>query len=170
MIQPPSPPPPAPMRPVPPAPVLYARAATPVFAVTETKAGPGYLARALWFVFVGWWATGIVSAVAWLALVTIIGLPLGIYLVNRLPTVLTLRPRTSTVYTSTDGYGRTVSTVARLDQVHWVARGAWFLFVGWWLSGVVMTIGYALVLTIIGLPLGVMLFNRVPFVASLYRY
>ena len=170
MIQPPSPPPPAPMRSVPPAPVPYAPAATPAFAVTEAKAGPGYLVRALWFVLVGWWATGIVSAIAWLALVTIIGLPLGIYLINRLPTVLTLRPRTSIVYTWTDGYGRTASSVVRLEQVHWLARGVWFLFVGWWLSGLVMGLGYLLVLTIIGLPIGLMLFNRVPFAASLYRY
>jgi len=170
MIQPPTPPPPAPMRPVPPAPVPYAPAATPSFTVAETKDGPGYLVRALWFLLVGWWATAIVSALAWLALITIIGLPLGIYLVNRLPTVLTLRPRTSTVSTWTDADGRTMSTVVRLEQVPWPARGVWFVFVGWWASGLVMSLGYLLVLTIIGLPLGLMVFNRVPFVASLYRY
>ncbi len=126
--------------------------------------------RALWFVFVGWWLTGIVSTIAWLAMLTILGLPLGIWLINRIPTVLTLRPRTSYVYAWTDaqGYGRT--TRVAIDQPPWLVRGLWFLLVGWWASGIVMTIGYLLVLLIITLPLGLMVFNRVPFVASLYRY
>ena len=55
-------------------------------SVAEQKTGPGLLVRALWFVFIGWWLTGIVSAIAWFAMVTIIGLPLGIWLINRIPT------------------------------------------------------------------------------------
>lgn len=182
MTYPPSPPPsallpvppPAPLAPAAPvapvAPVAYARVAVPAFAVTEAKSGPGLLVRALWFVLVGWWATALVATLAWAALITIIGLPLGIWLVNRVPTVLTLRPRTSRVYTWTDAYGRQTFTMAAQDQPPWIARGLWFLLVGWWASGLAMAVGYGLVLTIIGLPLGLLVFNRVPFVASLYRY
>ena len=49
-------------------------------------------------------------------------------------------------------------------------RGIWFLLVGWWASAIVMAIGWALLLPIITIPIGLWLFNRVPFVASLYRY
>ena len=140
------------------------------FAVTEAKDGPAMWVRALWFVFVGWWLTGIVSFVAWLALVTIIGLPLGIWLINRIPTALTLRPRTSLVYAWTDAYGRTQTSIRAIEQPQWWIRGLWFLFVGWWLSGLVMLLGYMLVIMIVTLPLAVMVFNRVPFAASLYRY
>jgi len=45
--------------------------------------------RALWFVFVGWWATPIVVNSAWLLNVTVILLPIGIKLINLVPTVLT---------------------------------------------------------------------------------
>ncbi len=138
--------------------------------IAERKAGPGLLLRALWFVLVGWWLTGIVATVAWLAMITIIGLPLGIWLVNRVPTALTLRPRTSYVYATTDAYGRTTFTESAMDQPPWWARGLWFIFVGWWASAVVMGAGYVLCLLIITLPVGLLLFNRVPFVASLYRY
>lgn len=96
--------------------------------------------RALWFVVVGWWLTAIVSILAWFAMVTIIGLPLGIYLVNHVPTYLTLRPRTKTTY--------------------WVADPA----------GGAMTIGHLLIVLILTIPVGLWMYNRVPFVASLYRY
>jgi uncharacterized membrane protein YccF (DUF307 family) len=160
---PPSPPPPTPTPPP-------AYTPTPAVSMVERKTGPGLLVRAIWFVFVGWWATAIVSAIAWVAMITIIGLPLGIWLVNRIPTVLTLRPRTSYVTTYTDALGRAVSHETKIDQPPWYVRGLWFVFVGWWLSGVAMSIGWVLCVLIITLPLGLMVYNRVPFLASLYRY
>jgi uncharacterized membrane protein YccF (DUF307 family) len=51
-----------------------------------------------------------------------------------------------------------------------VASGIWFILVGWWASFFLMAIAWLLIVVIITLPLGLMLFNRVPFVASLYRY
>jgi uncharacterized membrane protein YccF (DUF307 family) len=136
----------------------------------QTKQGPGLLVRALWFVVVGWWLTGIVSAVAWLAMVTIIGLPIGIYLVNHVPTVLTLRPRTRETHLAWDAYGRPVGLETRIPQPHWLVRLIWFLFAGWWLSAAVMSLGFVLICLVVTLPVGLMLYNRVPFVASLYRY
>jgi len=63
----------------------------PVYLVQPR--GPNIIVRILWFIFIGWWLGGIVSAVAWFLNVTIIGLPLGLYLINRLPTMITLRPQ-----------------------------------------------------------------------------
>jgi uncharacterized membrane protein YccF (DUF307 family) len=138
--------------------------------VYETTSGPGLLVRAVWFVFVGWWLSGIVSAVAWFFLATIIGLPLGIWLVNRLPTIITLRPRTMYAYAWTDASGVTrYSPVAR-EQVPWPVRGIWFVFIGWWASFLVMAVAWGLIVLIVTIPLGLLLYNRVPFVASLYRY
>jgi uncharacterized membrane protein YccF (DUF307 family) len=151
----------------PPPPLSRATAPT---MVAETKDGPGLLVRALWFVFIGWWLTGIVSSIAWFAMITIIGLPLGIWLVNRIPTVLTLRPRTSYVYAWTDAAGNAQTSEVRIEQPAWWIRGLWFVIVGWWASALVMSLGFLLVVIIITMPIGLMLYNRVPFVASLYRY
>jgi uncharacterized membrane protein YccF (DUF307 family) len=49
-------------------------------------------------------------------------------------------------------------------------RLAWFVLVGWWASFVAMVIGYVLVVSILGLPFGLLIYNRVPFVATLFRY
>ena len=137
---------------------------------TRAKTGPGLLVRAVWFVFVGWWLTGLVSAFAWACLASIILLPVGIWLVNRIPTVLTLRPRTVDLVAWTDAQGRVTVGARAIPQTSWPIRGIWFVLVGWWLSAIVMAVGYALVLLVITLPLGLMLYNRVPFAASLYRY
>jgi len=136
----------------------------------EVQRGPGFLVRAVWFVLVGWWLTAFASAVAWFAMVTIIGLPLGIYLINHVPTFLTLRPRTKTMSWVPDPAGGYALMETGVRQVEWWIRFIWFLFVGWWASAAVMAVGYALIVFIIPIPIGLWIYNRVPFVASLYRY
>ena len=137
--------------------------------VLRHKSGPGLLVRAIWFIFVGWWLTGIVSAIAWFAMITLIGLPVGAYLLNRIPTVITLRPRTIEVRATVVGE-TTFVDVAKRAQQPWYIRLVWFVFVGWWASAIWMVVGYVLVVLIIALPFGLLMYNRVPFVATLYRY
>lgn len=43
----------------------------------EVKTGPPILTRIVWYFLVGWWLTGIGMAIAWLAALTLIGLPLS---------------------------------------------------------------------------------------------
>jgi uncharacterized membrane protein YccF (DUF307 family) len=138
--------------------------------VTEGPPGPGLLIRFVWWLFIGWWASGIVVAIAWVSLITIIGIPLGIWLINRLPTVLTLRPRTRTWYLGQDDEGRTVMTSQGREQVPWPVRGLWFVLVGWWASAIWMGFAWLIQLTVIGVPIALLMFNRTPFIASLYRY
>ena len=138
--------------------------------VVEQQRGPNLLVRFVWWLFIGWWASGIVVAIAWLALITIVGIPLGIYLINRLPTVLTLRPRSRSWTLGQDAEGRTVVTEAGRPQVGWLIRGIWFVLVGWWASAIWMGLAWLIQLTVIGIPIALLMFNRTPFVASLYRY
>ena len=53
--------------------------------------GPSLALRAVWFLLVGWWFGAIWSTVAWLLCVSLIGLPFGVMMYNRLPAVMTLR-------------------------------------------------------------------------------
>jgi uncharacterized membrane protein YccF (DUF307 family) len=61
--------------------------------VVEVKTGPPILVRIVWYLLVGWRVTGIAMAIAWLAAIVIVGLPLSFWLVNRIPTMLTLPRR-----------------------------------------------------------------------------
>lgn len=167
---PPSPPPPSAPVPVATAPAGAPPPTAPYPVPAEVQQGPGFLVRAIWFLLVGWWLTGIVSAIAWFAMVTIIGLPLGIWLINRIPTVITLRPRTRQVQQMVDAAGFARLEAVPIPQQPWYVRGVWFIFIGWWASAIVMTIGWILIVLILTIPVGLWMYNRVPFVASLYRY
>lgn len=136
----------------------------------EYKSGPSLVVRFVWWLFVGWWASGIAVAIAWIGLITIIGIPLGIWVINRIPSVLTLRPRTRTWAIGQDADGRSVAIDVARPQMSWLIRGVWFLLVGWWLSALWMVAAWFIQLTIIGLPIALMMFNRTPFIASLYHY
>jgi uncharacterized membrane protein YccF (DUF307 family) len=138
-------------------------------AIVEMKTGPSFLVRAVWFVVIGWWLSGLAMALAWGLGITIIGLPLTFYIVNRLPTVLTLRPRRELyrLVQGEDGIQR-YERIAT-EQTSFVIRVAYFLLIGWWLSGFWMGAAWLLCVSIIGFPLGLMMVNRVPFVITLHR-
>ena len=60
--------------------------------------------RVLWFFLIGWHVTLYWVVAAWILNLTIIGMPLGLWMLNRVPLVLTLRmPRGYTVTEMQDG-------------------------------------------------------------------
>jgi uncharacterized membrane protein YccF (DUF307 family) len=147
------------------------RPASPAVTVSQTKSGQGFFVRALWFILLGWWLSGIASALAWLVGLTIIGLPLTFWIFNRIPTVLTLRPRrqTTTVMVSADGSRIDVMHSSHPQPAFW-KRALYFIFVGWWLSGLWIVVAWLLSVTILGLPLAIMMYNRLPAITTLHRY
>lgn len=137
--------------------------------VLETSNGPNLFVRALWYLLVGWWLTAFAMALAWIAAIVIVGLPLTFWLVNRIPTFLTLRPRRQRYVATTDASGVTRYEKLSMEQSGLLVRAAWFIFVGLWASLAWMVVAYFFMLTIIGIPLGLMMVNRLPFVFSLHR-
>lgn len=118
-----------------------------------------FLVRALWFVAVGWWLTPIVVNVAWALNATIVLIPLGIKLINLVPTALSLAESRS-LDVPESGRG----------QRNLLVRGVWFITVGWWLSLAWANVAAFLAVTIVGLPVAFWMFNRLPFVTTLYRF
>ena len=136
--------------------------------IVTSRQGPPFLVRVLWYLFIGWWLAGISLAVGYLAAITIVGLPLAFWLFNCTGTLLTLRPRLVTVSVSHDG-GVTVVESGHREQRSLLLRVVYFVFVGWWAALILMTIAYFLCLTILLLPVGLMMLNRLPEVFTLHR-
>jgi uncharacterized membrane protein YccF (DUF307 family) len=130
----------------------------------------GLLVRAVYFLLVGWWASGIWLGVAWFLCVTIVGLPLGIKMINRVPLIVSLKDREVETAITRDDDGHVSITESGPEQYSLAVRAAYFLLVGWWASGVWLSIAWLASITVVGLPVAVWLYSRLPFVVSLYRY
>ncbi len=132
-------------------------------ATVAIQKNPGCLIQLAWFFLIGWWAGQLWIAVAWLLTTSIIGIPFAVVMLNMVPQVIALRGQPEYVLKSAGGTAR----VAPVPQYNLLLRALYFVLIGWWLSALWMQVAYMICLTIIGLPVGFWLFDRVPFVASL---
>jgi uncharacterized membrane protein YccF (DUF307 family) len=131
--------------------------------------GMPFLIRVLWFFLIGWHVTLWWVLTAWLFNITIIGLPVGIWMLDRVPLVLTLRTQRGYTVTEVDAYGAVQTRYRSTPQISWVLRLLYFVFIGWWFSLIWSLLGWLLCVTIIGLPLGVLMLNRLPNVTTMMR-
>jgi uncharacterized membrane protein YccF (DUF307 family) len=138
--------------------------------VEHHERGPGLLIRTLWFVLIGWWLSGIVSVAAWLVGLTVIGLPLTFWIFNRIPTVLTLRPRRTSTTTTIDEAGNIHIKHADHPQPAFWKRALYFILIGWWFSLIWIVLAWVLTVLLVTIPLAVMMHNRLPAVTTLHRY
>ena len=90
----------------------------------------------------------------------VVTIPFGIVILNNIPMIMALRqpPQMITAYGPVN-----------VPQHNFLLRALWFIFVGWWLAGLALTVGYFLCMTIIGLPFGFALFDAVPAMLTLRR-
>ncbi len=130
-----------------------------------TQRNPHILLRLLYFVFFGLWFSGIWAAVAWLLCVTVIGLPFGLWMLNRLPQVTTLRAEDLQFVRGHSGE----IYATGVPQHPFLVRAIYFIPVGWWLSALWITAAWALSASIIGIPIGFWMFGRVPAIITLRR-
>lgn len=132
--------------------------------IVETKQNPGCLLQLLWFAFIGIWLSQIWMVVAWILMVTIIGIPLGIAMLNNIPKIIALREPTHRVIVR----GATQQEMEP-PQVNFFLRALYFLLIGWWFSALWMELAYLFCVSVIGLPIGFWMFDLVPAVLTLRR-
>ncbi|WP_232700517.1 YccF domain-containing protein [Halobacterium wangiae] len=97
-------------------------------------------------------------------------MPLGIKMINFVPKIVSLKDRTIETERTVDEDGNVTITQGTSEQYSLPLRAAYFLLVGWWASGVWMFFAWVASITIVGLPLAVWMYDRLPFVVSLYNY
>jgi len=144
--------------------------------VNTQQNGHSFLIRALYFIFIGWWAGFWCLQIGFFLCALIVTLPLGLTLLNRLPLIMTLKqPRQQTnvnVVTTTYAGGVTNMVnvnVTGMQQHPMILRILYYLFIGCWVGYFWASLAYGLCLTILGLPLGVMMLNNLPAVLTLRK-
>ncbi|HNW33344.1 MAG TPA: YccF domain-containing protein [Candidatus Ozemobacteraceae bacterium] len=123
--------------------------------------------RLVWFIFIGLPVGLICINVGWLCMLTVIGIPLGLWIFNRIPMIMTLQPDLEDRYRLELAENEVF--LGRAEQCPLILRLLWLILVGWWLSLIWINIAYLLTVTVIGLPFGFWMFNRLPWVIFLTR-
>ena len=139
-------------------------------ASVSTDQGPSLVVRAVYFLLIGWWASGIWLGVAWLLNVTIVLMPVGIKMINYVPKVVSLKHRTIEMESHTDADGDVTVTQRSKPQHSLLVRGVYVLLVGWWASGIWLSVAWLASVSLVGLPVAIWMYGRLPYVVSLYRY
>jgi len=123
------------------------------------------IVRLLYFFFAGLWIGTIAAEIGWICCVTIVGLPLGIYIFHRLPLVMTLKmPDEQMIPVGPYGYYR----IAPPEQSPPLpARIVWFILVGWWFSFFWVNLALILGVTVIFTPVAFWMVNKVPALLTL---
>jgi uncharacterized membrane protein YccF (DUF307 family) len=140
------------------------------YTTVNTNLGPGCLVRLLYFILIGVWLGAIWIILAWILNITIIGLPLGLAMINSLPQVMTLRPaRRREVIEVRNGVP--VLRTESLPQHNFFIRALYFILIGWWLSLIWMILAWVLAgITLgLGLPIAFWMFDQVPALTTLAR-
>ena len=100
----------------------------------RTKKNPGCLIQILWFAFIGWWLGQAWMIVAWILMITIIGIPLSVMMLNKLPWIIALRNEPVRVRVTKRADGSLVEHEIDEGSGQYPAEGHLLYFVGWWLS------------------------------------
>jgi uncharacterized membrane protein YccF (DUF307 family) len=137
--------------------------------IVNSSKGPGCLIQLLWFLFIGWWLGQLWVLVAWVFILTILGIPLGVMMLNNIPQIFALRGKSSHTTMTTVGGVTSIRVGVSAPQHNFVVRAIYFILIGWWLSLIWMEIAYLFCLTLIGIPLGFWMFDCTPAVVSLRR-
>lgn len=125
-----------------------------------------FLLRVIWFFVLGWELAGAWILIAWFLNLTIIGLPLGLWMIDRVPQVLTLKARSGFwTYEAKSGRSQFVGP----EQAPLALRAVYFLLIGWWFSLIWAAAAWLLCATIIFLPIGVPMLHALPLVTTLHR-
>lgn len=128
----------------------------------------GLFVRALYFIFIGWWAGLIWLNIGYFFVLTVIGLPVGLMMLNRLPAVLTLKPASQSVNINITG-GTTNINIGGAQQVNFLLRALYFIFVGWWAGLAWSWVAYVMFVFIVTIPVGAMMLNMLPVIITLRK-
>jgi uncharacterized membrane protein YccF (DUF307 family) len=133
--------------------------------VVEQSRSPNILLRLVYFIVFGLWFSGVWAAIAWFLCVTVIGLPIGLWMLGRLPQVTTLKADTGAYIVTPGGQVRAVE----VPQQPFLLRAIYFVLIGWWFSLLWIALAWALSASLIGLPISFWMINRIPAVMTLER-
>jgi uncharacterized membrane protein YccF (DUF307 family) len=143
-------------------------AATPVVVMASPE--PNLLIRVIWFIFIGWWLSQLVLLLGWLLNLTILLIPAGVFVLNRIPQAATLKSSRKALRVRVDEEtGVQVVEMVDREQLPMWQRAVYFLLVGWWASLIWLELAWLFGVLIVTLPLSFWMFGATGKVTTLRR-
>jgi uncharacterized membrane protein YccF (DUF307 family) len=136
--------------------------------IIAESAEPNLLIRALWFFFVGWWLSGLATLLAVLLQLTLIGIPLAVWVINRMPQIVTLKSSRK-LAVSTNAMGVTTVAHAGREQRPFVQRAVYYVLVGWWAVSFWLVLAWLAAITVLLLPLAFWMYGATGKIQTLRR-
>lgn len=127
-----------------------------------------FILRAVWFLIVGWWLSGVFIALGYLFMVLVITAPLGFWFLNRVPQAQTLRLRTANLVI-TEKDGNTYISEMTQTQRPWYIR-LLYLPVGLVFGLLWLILAWMVSIPVITLPLSIYMIDRAPGIITLQRH
>jgi uncharacterized membrane protein YccF (DUF307 family) len=122
--------------------------------------------RVIWFYFIGLPVGIIWLHIAWFFGITLIGLPICLWMINLAPAIMTLKQEHNFKEFKIDG-----KTAFFIDETSkntsFLMRAIYFLLVGWWLSLLWTEFALLASATFFFIPVGFWMINRLPFIMTL---
>ncbi len=129
---------------------------------------PNMVLRVFWFLFIGWWLSFWVITAANILTLTIIGIPARIWIINRIPQIVTLKSSRKLQVSEQQG-GVTMVGYQDREQIKFWIRAVYFTFVGWWASALWLYIAWLFCIFMITLPIAFWMFGQIGKLQTLRR-
>jgi uncharacterized membrane protein YccF (DUF307 family) len=127
----------------------------------------GLIIRFLYFCLIGWWFGLFWALLSWAMYATVVLAPLGIVMLNKVPGAISLKAREKDLKVVVDESGYKVKQENKKQHPIWVR--ILYYPIGLIASLIAIFLGWMLCILLITMPLGIMVFNWVPAIASLHR-
>lgn len=144
-------------------------APAPAVMIAPMQHRHNFFVRAIWYIFVGSWLSGVTILTGSLLALSFIGMPLAFMLFNKLPQITSLRARTLN-WTATTENGVTTFTQQHTKQYNIFLRALYFYPVGFVLGLAWLVLAWVIAWGIITLPISVWMYDRAPAIMTLHKH
>tara|TARA_S200000501_G_C20307120_1_gene518425 strand:+ start:39 stop:524 length:486 start_codon:yes stop_codon:yes gene_type:complete len=128
---------------------------------------PHIVIRLLWIFFIGWWLSGIFYFVGAILTLLIITSPLGMVVLQKMGWAFSLYEESKDITIVNHGGMTTVTDSSQETWTSFLIRYIYFIFIGWWAGIICWGIASLFGLTIIGLPVTILIMDRLGKVMTL---
>lgn len=125
--------------------------------IIQKDSGHPIILRFIWMIFIGWWLSAVFYITGAFLTLLIVTAPLGMLVMQKLGWAFSLYSESSDPTIIQAG---NTTIIMEAQQTSFIIRFIYFIVIGWWVGFIAMIVAWLLGVIIVGLPLSIMIMNR----------